>query len=352
MKKKKRYSKTQKVKKQRKLKKEVVIFQEKPTFKSLRPSSKSLGRVLSAQEFNISLFLIPLILLVILGIISLFANRIEGDLKAQKIGQSLKMEVNPYAYLSRPIQPPITAEAAMIMDSSSKVVLYKKNADSRFSMASTTKLMTALVAMEYFKPQDILTVTTPDVPGQTLGFPIGEQLYFEDLVYAMLLPSSNHAANVIAHNYPGGYNAFIAKMNEKAKELSLTNTQYVDPAGLNDQGNYTTARDLAMLSSYVSRNQKLASIAATKYRTVSNVSKTSVYRLSNLNILLGQNGVVGLKTGYTEGAGGVLTTLVNAHGRTFVVVVMRSQDRFADTQVLLSYLGADIQLFTPQVGVE
>ena len=168
----------------------------------------------------------------------------------------------------------------------------------------------------------------------------------------MLLPSSNHAANIIAHNYPGGYNTFIAKMNEKAKELSLINTHYVDPAGLNDQGNYTTAKDLAMLSSYVSKNKELASIAATKYRTISNVSKTSMYRLSNLNILLGQNGVVGLKTGYTEGAGGVLTTIVNAHGRTFIVVVMRSQDRFADTQMLLSYLGADVQLFTPQVGVE
>ena len=352
MKKKKRYSKTQKLKKQRKLKKEVVIFQEKPPVNSLRSSSQVKKRTLRAQEFNLSLLLIPLILLVILGIISLFVNRIEGDLKARKIGQSFQMNVNPYAFLSRPIQPPITAGAAMIMDSNSKVVLYKKSAESRFSMASTTKLMTALVAMEYFKPQDILTVTTPDVPGQTLGFPIGEQLYFQDLVYAMMLPSSNHAANVIAHNYPGGYNAFIAKMNEKAKELSLENTHYVDPAGLNDQGNYTTARDLALLSSYVSQHQELAHITSTKYKTISNVSNTSVYSLTNLNILLGQNGVVGLKTGYTEGAGGVLATVVNAHGRTFIIVVMRSQDRFADTQVLLSYLGADVQLFTPQVGVE
>lgn len=348
MKKKKKQAKKKLLKKQRK---EIVVFQD-PTIEESSPISavpQEKKSSISNHEFNLRLLLIPLILMVILGILSLFTTSTARDLKAQQLPLNASVSADPYAYLTRSIEPPISAEAAIIMDSDSKVTVYKKNADVRFAMASTTKLMTSLVAMEHFSPQDILTVTTPNVSGQTLGFPLGEQLYFQDLLYAMLLPSSNHAANVIAHNYPGGYDIFIQRMNEKANEIALANTHYADPAGLNDVGNYTTAVDLARLAAEVVHNEVLARVVATKYKIISNVSNTQSYPLSNLNILLGQAGVTGLKTGYTEGARGVLATSVVVNGRTFIIVVMRSEERFSDTQVLLSYLGTDLDIFTPQV---
>ncbi len=349
MKKKKKHAKKKLLNKKRK---EIVVFQnskihEEPITVEVLPREKNISD--SIHEFNLRLLLIPLILMVILGILSLFTTRTTRELKTQQLPMVSSVSANPYAYFTRSIEPPISAEAAIIMDSESKVIVYKKNPEVRFAMASTTKLMTALVAMEYFSSMDILTVTTPNVPGQTLGFPLGEQLYFKDLVYAMLLPSSNHAANVVAHNYPGGYDVFMIRMNEKAKALSLMNTQYADPAGLNDAGNYTTAVDLARLAAEVVHNAELSQIVATKNKVITNVSKTQNYSLNNLNILLGQSGVTGLKTGYTEGAGGVLATSVVVGGRTYIVVVMRSEDRFADTQILLSYLGTDLDLFTPQV---
>lgn len=352
MKKKKKLAKKRRVQKQHKNSQEVVVFQGKVKSQQQvkRPETLSLSQ-LSQYDFNLRLLLIPLILIVLLGILSLLSGRVTRELEAERLPDSRTITPDPYAYLNTSIEPQITAEAAIIMDHNSKVVLYKKNSTDRFSMASTTKLMTALVAMEYFAPKDVLTVTTPDVGGQTLSFPLGEQLYFEDLVYAMLLPSSNHAANIIAHNFPGGYDAFIAKMNEKAYALSLYDTHYADPAGLNDQGNYTTVVDLARLASIVHDHAVLSEVTSTKLRTITNVSGTKSYTLSNLNILLGTNGVTGLKTGYTEGAGGVLVTSVNVNGRTFIIVVMRSLDRFGDTNVLLSYLGSDVSYFIPQTLV-
>src|SRR3989344_407700 len=161
-----------------------------------------------------------------------------------------------YPAFKIPIDPDITAKAVVIMDKDSKVVLFSKNPNLLFSMASTTKIMTALVALDYYKDQDILTVKTEKVEGVNVGFKVGEKLKFENVLYAMLLPSGNDAALALAQNYLpagkaglGGEEAFVKKMNEMARSLKLNNTNFADAIGLEDSRDYTTPLDLARLAS-------------------------------------------------------------------------------------------------------
>lgn len=238
--------------------------------------------------------------------------------------------------------PEVSAKGAIIMDSDSNVVLYSKNPDLRFSTASTTKIMTALIALDYFKLDDILTVKQATEEGSVLGLQQGEQMTFENLLYAMLLPSANDAALTIAQNYPGGSNAFLIKMNQKAQKLNLYNTHYLDPAGLEDIGDYTTAFDLARLASVAIKNDTLRKVVGTQQKVITDVIGANVYKIENLNKLLGSNGVTGIKTGYTEEAGEVLVTSKLEKGKTIIIVVMGSQDRFSDTQKLLDLISNNL----------
>lgn len=238
--------------------------------------------------------------------------------------------------------PKISAQGAIIMDADSKVVLYSKNPDLRFSEASTTKIMTALTALDYFKLSDILTVKQATTEGSILGLYEGEQMSFENLLYAMLLPSANDAAIAIAQNYPDGQASFVQKMNEKARLFKLFNTHYEDPAGLLDAGDYTTPFDLARLASFAVKNDVVRKIVATKEKVIYDASSTSTYDLLNLNKLLGQDGVNGVKTGYTEEAGQVLVTSKEEQGKTVIIVVMGSGDRFSDTTKLLDLVNNNL----------
>lgn len=232
----------------------------------------------------------------------------------------------------------VSAQAAVVLDDASHILLSAKNPTLRFSMASTTKLMTALTAVEYYKPNDILTVFTAAVDGSKVGFHQGERVYFKDMLYGMLLPSGNDAALAIAQNYQGGETAFIARMNEKAKEYSLFNTHFSDPIGLDDDGDYTTANDLAELASIAMHNATIAQVVGTKETEITDVTGTFVYDVANLNKLLGLYGVDGVKTGYTDEAEQVLTTSAIVKGHRIITVVLKSEDRFKDTESILSFI--------------
>ncbi|OGH11640.1 MAG: hypothetical protein A3B38_02900 [Candidatus Levybacteria bacterium RIFCSPLOWO2_01_FULL_36_13] len=247
-----------------------------------------------------------------------------------------------YPVLKSSYLPQISANGAIIMDAKTKSVLYSKNPKLRFSSASTTKIMTAIVALDYFKTNDILTVKEATREGSILGVYNGEQFTLENLLYALLLPSANDAALTIAQNYPDGINSFVEEMNEKAGLFLLKNTHFGDPAGLLDKENYTTPFDLARLASFALDYPELAKIVSTQYKTITDVSGSSVYTLENLNKLLGTDGVNGVKTGYTEEAGQVLVTSKKEDGNTIIIVVMGSDDRFFDTQKLLSLISGNL----------
>lgn len=240
----------------------------------------------------------------------------------------------------------ISAQGAVVLDDSSKAIIFSKNPNLRFSLASTTKIMTAIVALEHYKAEDILTIKNDEVEGSVVGFKKGEKLSFENLLYAMLLPSANDAAVAIADNYPGGEKEFIRKMNEKARELRLYNTHFSDSYGWNDGENYTTVVDLAHLSAIAIKNNILAKAVATKEKVITDVANLNIYTLKNLNKLLGQRGVNGIKTGYTDEAGGILTTSVVKDGRKLVIVVMKSEDRFLDTAKILFSLEGNLNYLT------
>jgi len=318
--------------------------------KKISKQKKSSKKILFKNiERDLGLLLIPLILFIVLQIVSIYLKTINEKTSAISLAaESIGTPVTDYTFFNRPIAPPISAEAAIIIDRDSKTVLFEKNAHLRFSMASTTKIMTALVALEHFKPNDILTTVTSHVEGVNVGIEVGDRLYFKDALYAMLLPSGNDIAYLIAQNYPGGEDAFIMAMNRKAKSLHLGNTHYADPAGLNDDGNYTTASELSQLAAIASENPTLSDVTATKSKIIQTVGGTKIFTLTNLNQLLGQYGVIGMKTGHTEGAGDVLITSAIDSGHSYIIVVMRSQNRFVDTEMLLSSLISSVTTFSPR----
>lgn len=238
--------------------------------------------------------------------------------------------------------PLLTARAAYILDDNSQVPIFAKNANLRFSLASTTKLMTALTAIDHYKPDDILTIHSDKVEGVVVGFEKGEKVAFVDMLYAMLLPSGNDAAVAIAENYPGGAVAFIGKMNQKAQEYHLYNTHFADSSGLEDSGDYTTAKELARLASVALKNPLVAQIVNTKQTVIKDVTGKNTYVLSNLNRLLGSRGVNGGKTGHTHEAGDVLVTSKMEQGRKIIIVVMNSKDRFVDSSALISFIDNNI----------
>lgn len=241
--------------------------------------------------------------------------------------------------------PVVTAQSAIVMDVASQVVLYQKNEDIDFPLASTTKIMTAFVGMDYFGESDILTVPSVSVEGAKMKLVAGERITFKNLLYGLLLASGNDAAMTIAHNAPAGLDGFVSDMNEKANLLHLVSTHYEDPTGLSPM-NQTTALDLARLASFALTNKTFSNIVSTKQMRVMDASGRHVHNLENLNRLLSEvKGVVGVKTGYTEEAGQVLVSAATRDEHTIVTVVLKSEDRFLDSQKLLEWVFAN-HIFT------
>ncbi|CAN5174072.1 N/A [soil metagenome] len=253
-----------------------------------------------------------------------------------------------FPVISLPEAPVLSAESAIIMDNTSKTILYQKNPQFRFSMASTTKLTTALVGLSEHALSDVLTVKRVKVEGVNVGLTIGEQMRYEDMLYALLLPSGNDAAYAIADNDPEGSVGFVKKMNEKAISLGLENTHFGDPAGLEDDEDYTTVKDLVKIMSVAISTPELATVIGTKQKTISDITGIKQYTFSNLNKLLGVNGVTGGKTGTTEGAGEVLVISQVTEGRTYIIIVMKSSDRFSDTEKLLQLIQENVTLVSPR----
>jgi D-alanyl-D-alanine carboxypeptidase (penicillin-binding protein 5/6) len=231
------------------------------------------------------------------------------------------------------------------------VVVYEKSADQKVFPASTTKMMTAIVALEHYPLQQVLTVTQEYPIGQYIGFKPGEKITVEEMLYGLLVQSGNDAAEILAENFPGGRAAFIAAMNVKAQQIHLTNTNFVNPSGVDEDGHYSTAADLARLGDFALRNDKFAKIVATENAVVTSVDYTSSHILNNVNQLLGKViGVRGIKTGYTEGAGQSLVTLVERDNHSVILAVLGSQDRFADSQALIEWVYSNFQWAKPNPG--
>lgn len=297
---------------------------------------------------RISKFFIILAILVLLIFLFLPGQNIyQASFKSKKppfIGSPTSIPT-PAAYPvnSTGISPPdLTAGAIMVVDIPSGIILFQKNPKVRLSPASITKLMTALVALEQFKMEDILTVKTAVSEGRTMGLIPGERLTFENLLYGTLVHSANDAGFVLAENYPGGSKSFVVRMNQRAKELSLNDTNFTNPIGFEEYSHFTTAADLARLAVFALGNPIIAKIVGTPAITVADVSFSRFYRLENVNQLLGKvPGVLGVKTGWTENAGECLVTAVTKNGKNVLIVILGSEDRFGESENLVNWAFAN-----------
>lgn len=235
--------------------------------------------------------------------------------------------------------PSFTARAVLIKDLATDNMLYQKDANVSYPIASTTKIMTALVASEYFKQNAVLTVgSSASIPGSRVGLNFGEDLSFRSLLYGMLLNSGNDAAFTLAENYPGGILGFVSAMNKKALELNLKSTHFDNPAGFDSPNHYSSAADLATITEEALKDVTLTRIFATKQTNIVSLDKKYTHQLFNLNKLLSDvQGVLGVKTGTTDQAKENLVTLIERNGHKVLLVVLGSDDRFGETTRLIDW---------------
>lgn len=249
--------------------------------------------------------------------------------------------LHPIPYVKFPYYPEVYAEGIYIVDLPSFTPLAQRNPHQRFFPASTTKILTALVAADVYKPDEVVTIKRTVSDGQIMGLMIGEKITVENLFYGLLVYSGNDAAYVLADNY--GYQKFIALMNQKAKELKMDSSYFKNPEGLDEDGQYSSPFDLALAARELLKNKYLAKIVSTKEITVSDVDFKYFHKLENVNKLLGEvQGLGGLKTGYTESAGENLISFYKKNGHEFVIVILKSTDRFTDTRNIVSWLEENV----------
>ena len=236
--------------------------------------------------------------------------------------------------------PELSAYSVFAVDLPSGVSLYEKNPDASLLPASTTKIITSLIAIDYYHPDEVLSVGTEiAVEGQKMRLAVGEKIKVNDLLYGLLVYSANDAAEVLAVNYPGGRESFITAMNLKARDLNLNNSNFTNPTGLDGNTHVSSARDLVRVSAYAMKNSYFRKIVGTKEITVRSSDEKFVHKLTNINELLGEvEGVLGVKTGWTENALENLITYVERDGRKVMIAVLGSNDRFSETSSLIDWI--------------
>ncbi len=258
-----------------------------------------------------------------------------------KTTPALKLKINPIPYLKLPYYPQVSAEGIYLADLPSFTPVFSRNENLRLFPASTTKILTALVAYDIYKPDQVITVKKTITNGQLMRLVVGEKITVENLLYGTLVHSGNDAAYVLADNY--GYNKFIDLMNKKASQLKMINSHFTDPAGLEETDQFTTPFDLTLAARELLKNPYLSKIVSTKEITISDVDFKYFHQLNNVNKLLGEiQGLGGLKTGYTENAGENLVSFYKKNGHQFVIVILKSLDRFNDTRNIISWIEANV----------
>ncbi len=236
--------------------------------------------------------------------------------------------------------PSVSAKSALLMDAATGQVLYQKNAFVRLPMASTTKIMTAIVAIESMALEKEIEVSpeATGIEGSSIYLYPKERLTMEALLYALLLESANDAATAIAIAVSGDVESFVQKMNEKAATLGLINTHFDNPHGLDGETHYTTAYDLARLASYALSNEIFQKICSTYKMKIPLNTDEGVRVLVNHNKMLHlYEGAVGVKTGFTKKSGRCLVSAAKRDGLLLVAVTLHAPDDWKDHTAMLDF---------------
>ena len=234
----------------------------------------------------------------------------------------------------------ISAESAVLMDAVSGKIIYEKRAYVRRPPASTTKIMTSILALENGDLQSTVTASVKASKTEfgSLRLKAGEQLTLENLMYAMLLRSANDAAIAVAEHIAGSESQFVAMMNEKSKEIGAKHTHFENPHGLYNPKHYSTAYDLALMAKYATRIPKFNELVSTRTKRIErSLNKKDEYLINTARFLWRFNGADGIKTGYTKEAGHCFVGSATRDGWRLIAVVLKSNNSGEDAAALLDY---------------
>ncbi len=245
---------------------------------------------------------------------------------------------NPHVYAE---QISVSAECAVLMCADSGEIIYEKNADRQSAIASITKIMTAVIALEYAAANDKTVRFTDEMSaeGSSMYLQKGEILKLSELVKGMMAVSGNDAANAIAISIAGSKENFSSLMNEKAGQLGMNNSHFVTPSGLDDEQHYSSARDMAVLCCYAMDNEQFKNIVSQKSIKVSYVYPEDKTQLcvNHNRLLSAYEGCIGIKTGYTKKAGRTLTSCAQRNGVRLIAVTLNDGNDWADHKALFDY---------------
>jgi len=233
----------------------------------------------------------------------------------------------------------ISAKAAFLMDADTGAILYQKSPDLRLPPASTTKVMTAIVALENDRLDSVVRATKNASRVQPCKVEVraGEEWRMDDLLRCILLNSANDACVVIAEGSAGSIANFAQRMNLKAKELGATNTHFSNPHGLDQRDHYTTARDLVLIFKYAMNNPTFREIVQTESMSIQGPNQRSIYLRNHNKLLSRYEGMIGGKTGYTRRASKCFVGEAQQNGRNLLVCVLGSKNHFKDAVKLLDF---------------
>ena len=256
---------------------------------------------------------------------------------------------------SKASQVLVSAESAVVLNAYTGEILYSKNPYEKRGMASTTKIMTSLVALEYGNLTDTVKAKLSDVTveGTSIGLKEGDEVSLETLVAGMLLESGNDAANVTATMIAGSKEKFSELMNKKAKELGMLSTNFKNPSGLTQEGHYSTAYDMALLASSAIKNQKFRELCSTRsYKATYGTPQYQRTFYNHNKFLSVFDGALGIKTGFTKASGRCLVTAAERDGVTLVAVTLNARDDWSDHVKMMEYAFGILETKTANFDAE
>ncbi len=245
--------------------------------------------------------------------------------------------------------PSVSAQGAALVSADTGELIYGKNSNGILPMASTTKIMTALIVLEKCSPDEIFTVPKEacGIEGSSIYLTPGEKITVRDLLYGLMLESGNDAATALAIATSGSTEAFVGEMNKKASELGLTCTSFANPHGLSSENHYTTAYELAKITCSAMKHPLFREIVSTKSYSVTSPDGVPMKYFSNHNRLLrSYNGANGVKTGYTIASGRCLVTSAERSGSTFIAVTLNDRADWKDHAAMLDFAFANYKCYT------
>lgn len=252
------------------------------------------------------------------------------------------LDVSPIPSLRHEsLAPDIKAKAALVMDYDTGLILYGKDIYEKLPIASLTKIMTAIIILEHHELSEVVTIESDfaGLEGVRIWLRKWEKLTVEDLLKALLIPSAGDAAIALAEYHSGSVEAFVKEMNERAKELNLIHTRFINPIGLDAEGHYSSAYDLAILSKYALHFQAFRNVVKMDEALISSVDDKFKHQLNSTNYLLNSYlDIQGVKTGTTDGAGQSLINLArNEQGREVIAILLNSPARFQENKSMIDW---------------